>query len=88
MRSSYPKDDIATRLKVSLDNALIDVFTDIEPSPYMDIYTQDYPSIPNRFIEGIDVAGNYGAFYFFMPYLLGFLYTVNELLIEKGRKLR
>jgi hypothetical protein len=39
MRSSYPKDDIATRLKVSLDNALIDVFTDIEPSPYMDVYT-------------------------------------------------
>jgi len=41
---------------------------------------QDYPKIPNRFVEGIDVAGNYGAFYFFAPYLLMFLMIINELL--------
>jgi hypothetical protein len=41
-----------------------------------------------RFIEGIDVAGNYGAFYFFAPYLLNFLMIINKLLLEKGKKLR
>jgi hypothetical protein len=44
--------------------------------------------MPNRFIEGINVAGNYGAFYFFAPYLLNFLVLINELLHEKGKKLR
>lgn len=92
MRSAYPKDSIAVKLKVSLDNAILNEFSLLpnktSDDDYLTVYTQDYPRIPNRFIEGIDVAGNYGAFYFFAPFLLLFLLTINELLQEKGKKLR
>ena len=92
MRQAYPKDSIASKLKVTLDNAILNVFsTKTNKSiddDYLTVYTQDYPRVTNRFIEGVDLAGNYGAFYFFAPYLLLFLLTINELLQEKGKKLR
>lgn len=88
-RMAYPKDAYATSLKRSLDNAIMNEFINgTEDHQYLYVSEQSYPRIPNRFIEGIDVAGNYGAYYFFAPYLLNFLVLINELLQEKDKKLR
>lgn len=91
MKMAYPKDAYATSLKISLDNAILREFSGKEKEvdeEFMYFTQQEYPTIPNRFVEGIDIVGNYGAFYFFAPYLLNFLILINELLQEKGKKLR
>ena len=83
MKLAYPKDAYATKLKLSLDNAILREFSEVEKEDdeeFLYITQKDYPIIPNRFISNMDVAGNYGAFYFFAPYLLNFLILINELL--------
>lgn len=91
VKISYPKDEFATSLKISLDNAILHEFAGEDKDDdenFLIVSQQEFPKIPNRFMQGIDVAGNYGAFYFFAPYLLNFLVLINELLQEKGKKLR
>lgn len=55
---------------------------------HIDISYQDFPKIPTRLMKGYDIMATGGAFYFFIPYMVLFLITVNEILLEKERKLR
>lgn len=42
----------------------------------------------NRFIQGYDATTGAGAFYYFIPIMIYFIITVNEILYEKEKKLR
>ena len=44
--------------------------------------------MPSRFARGYDVSTGGGAFYFFIPIMIHFILTINEILREKEKKLR
>jgi hypothetical protein len=84
-KASYPKDDIAFALKLSVDNAIISYFSkeldnlnpdykfraeDVLESKLTNIDLQEYPKVMSRFYQGYDVAAQYGAFYYFIPYMV------------------
>ena len=78
-KAAHSKDAYAFGLKYSIDNALFQYFSkdnselDIKSDAKhikMNITHQDYPKVVSRFYQGYDVAAQYGAFYFFMPYMV------------------
>ena len=54
----------------------------------MFIESQDYPKSTSRFMEGYDMASHHGAMFFFLPFMLHFIMSINEILREKEKKLR
>jgi len=78
-KAAHSKDAYAFGLKYSIDNALfyyfskdrseLDEKTDAK-NLKMNITHQDYPKVVSRFYQGYDVASQYGAFYFFIPYMV------------------
>lgn len=96
-KQAHSKDAYAFGLKLSIDNALFNYFSkdrselDVKKDARnlkMNVTHQDYPKVVSRFYEGYDVAAQYGAFYFFIPYMISFICTVTEVLREKEKKLR
>ena len=96
-KNAFPKDPLTLSLKYSLDNALLSYFAtngnfskikEEARNPRLVIETQDFPKASNRFNQNYDVVGQYGAFYFFVPYMVGFIMLIGELLKEKTKKLR
>lgn len=97
---SAPKDIRAFALKVSIDNALISYTKakqdfgwsydqdNIIASDSIEVLTQDYPKVPNRLLQNIDIVAAYGAFYFLIPPLFIFLTIQNEIVNEKEKHLR
>lgn len=78
-KAAHSKDAYAFGLKLSIDNALFSYFSknqselDIEKDASevkMTVYHQDFPKVVSRFYQGYDVASQYGAFYFFIPYMV------------------
>ena len=77
-KASHSKDAYAFGLKYSIDNALFNYFSNkSELDPKLDAHNlkmnithQDYPKVVSRFYQGYDVASQYGAFYFFIPYMV------------------
>ncbi|KAL4479229.1 hypothetical protein ABPG72_011441 [Tetrahymena utriculariae] len=93
------KDWFLTRLKINLDNGIIDYFSKTPEQQQVkltkntinqrvQIVQQDYPISPSRFTTGYDVVTSNGAFYFFVPIMINFIITINEILREKQKKLR
>lgn len=78
-KAAHSKDAYAFGLKYSIDNALFNYFSknisELDPKKdsrnlKMKITHQDYPKVVSRFYQGYDVAAQYGAFYFFIPYMV------------------
>jgi hypothetical protein len=44
---------------------------------------QEFPKVTSRFSKGWDVISIGGAFFFFLPFILLYLTTINEILHEK-----
>lgn len=97
--SHFESDWFLSRMKLSLDNGIIDYFAKTEEErklpitennleKRMEVMQQKYPTFPSRFTEGIDLATNQGAFYFFVPIMINFILSINEMLREKSKKLR
>ena len=69
---------------MSLDNGIIAYYDQIKANPtvvpdpndiinlppYMIAYDSDYPKTYPRFMEGTDLLYGFGAFYFFVPYMV------------------
>lgn len=49
---------------------------------------QDYPSRNSRFLSGLNVAAQYGSFFFLVPYLILLVLEVSTLLKEKEEGMR
>lgn len=85
-KEAYPKDPYAFKLKLDIDNAILSFFSNstnggriknaIEDAkqPKMNVSLQDYPKAVSRFYQGYDVAAQYGAFYFFIPYMVSAIF--------------
>ena len=90
-KTAYPKDAYAFKLKLDIDNAILSFFTktteifdDVEIyndaiKPKMNVTLQDYPKVVSRFYQGYDVAAQYGAFYFFIPYMVYYIIIDNKM---------
>ena len=66
MRESYPKDKVVMRLKQDIDEAIIHYYS----NSTLTLKVQDYPSRNSRFLAGLNVAAQYGSFFFLIPYLI------------------
>ena len=85
-----PIDRDLLKLKISIDNAYLAFHSRIagEPESKINIETQPYPSSSNRFTEGANIIGVYGALYFFFPPVISFVIILLEITREKDLKLR
>jgi hypothetical protein len=54
----------------------------------MEITTSNFPSRTGRLTRGYDFKDVNGAIYFFIPVMLYFIISVNEILNEKDKRLR
>lgn len=86
-KAAHSKDAYAFGLKFSIDNALFNFFSknqsQLDPKTdarniKMNITHQDYPKVVSRFYQGYDVAAQYGAFYFFIPYMVRLLLIISH----------
>lgn len=59
-----------------------------EPKEFMKAEYQDYPKVPTRLEQGLDIFSQYGSFYFLLPIMLLYVLTINDILKEKQKKLR
>lgn len=83
---AFPKDFVATQLKLSLDNGILAYFSkateeitnkdtnEYSNTPLMDIEVQDFPKLAFRFWQGSDIVSTMGAFQFFIPYIVKYTY--------------
>jgi hypothetical protein len=84
-----PVDFKAARLKVLIDNGILDYSTGgLMSPPKMGYNYTQYPVVPNRFIKGFDIITQTGAFYYMITPLFAFLFIQNEIVREKEYKLR
>jgi ABC-type multidrug transport system ATPase subunit len=92
---------MSTRLKLSLDNAIAAYYSQlklnpgVEPdvdhlinAPVMTMKYQGFPKTYPRFFAGYDEISGFGAFYFFIPYMISFIVTITEITREKEKRLR
>lgn len=98
---AYPKDPLAVSLKLSMDNALAHYLeytntnstVPYDPSTnlhhrHISLHLQDFPKTEPRFFQGYDIITGWGAFYFFVPYMVLFITTSMDMLREKEKRLR
>jgi len=85
-----PTDRQLLQLKLSIDNAYMDYYAKIrsKPVPKISVQTQAFPSTSNRLLQGADIIGAYGPFYFFFPPVITFVTLLLEIVREKDMKLR
>lgn len=102
--ANWDKNNLVLKLKLSIDNAIAQLFEEyqnisetlsttkqLRPLKYeekISITQQDYPILTNRYVSGFDATTGAGAFYYFIPIMMYFITTVNEILYEKEKKLR
>jgi hypothetical protein len=72
------------KLKQDIDEAIIKYHT----NSTLQIGLRDFPSRNSRFLSGLNVAAQYGSFFFLIPYLILLVLEVSTLLKEKEDKLR
>lgn len=85
-----PKDQQLLQLKLSVDNAYLKYYAQLnnKPVPKISIQSQAYPSVANRLIQGADIIASFGCFYFFFPPVITFVILLLEIVREKDLKLR
>lgn len=80
----------ALATKLSVDAAIADFYAkqhDLEV-PFFEAIIQEFPTTTFRLLEGFDVVGASGAFYFYMVPMVCFVMTLTEIVREKDQKLR
>ncbi|EGR29336.1 hypothetical protein IMG5_158040 [Ichthyophthirius multifiliis] len=102
-KKAVGKEDLLLSLKLSIDNAIIEIVQNNKYEQYtsydqqlninydkerIQATIQDYPKLPTRFTLGFDLFSAYGAFYLFIPVMISFILLINEVLREKEKKLR
>ena len=88
--SAAPVDRPILALKNAIDNGILSYkrMKAGEPEMTIDVQTEEYPHISNRFFKGYDVVATSGAFYFFIPPMVTFVVLLIETTREKELKLR
>lgn len=97
MLQPYPINTIATSMKKTLDEALINYYgyedidgaaPKIDPNFKLDISRQGFPKVPLRFLRNMNVLSTMGSFFFYIPIAISFLIAITEMLTEKDRRLK
>jgi hypothetical protein len=80
----------ALAAKLSVDAGIADYIAkqhDLD-APIFEAIIQEFPTTTFRLLEGFDVVGASGAFYFYMVPMVCFVLTMTEIVREKDHKLR
>mmetsp|Transcript_24224 Transcript_24224/g.37329 ORF Transcript_24224/g.37329 Transcript_24224/m.37329 type:complete len:324 (+) Transcript_24224:489-1460(+) len=91
LNQQLEKDNALLRLKLTVDNAILKFKAEekgVEPVPQIKAKIQDFPLVPNRVFDDIDIISMYGAFYLIMVPLSVFIIIFDELMREKIDNLR
>jgi hypothetical protein len=87
-----PSDPNLLKLKVSLDNGILDYYHKEKDkttmSPQINVTYMAYPTVPNRLSNGINMVGELGCFYLFLNPLSLFVILMTEIVKEKETRLR
>ena len=86
-----PSDPNLLRLKISVDNGLLDYYSikeGIKESPKIEATTSSYPMPADRFLSGFNVVTFTGPFYFFFTPMVTFMILLIEITKEKEQRLR